>query len=120
MDLLIIKQRLTDGEYDDISQVDSDMRLMFSNALKYNPAQDPVAIAATQFQQLWAEKLRSVPSKHVSRDSSEDPIGGTPDYDSEDEHGMFILSRDGLYNADFQMRRDLLDTESRLPKSRVK
>jgi bromodomain-containing factor 1 len=90
IDLLIIKQRLMDGEYDDISQVDSDMKLMFSNALKYNAAQDPVAIAATQFQQLWAEKLRSVPPKYVSRDSSEDPIGGTPDYDSEDEHGMSI------------------------------
>jgi len=92
IDLLIIKQRMMDGEYDDISQVDSDLKLMFSNALKYNAAQDPVAIAATQFQQLWAEKLRSVPPKYVSRDSSEDPIGGTPDYDSEDEHGMSSLS----------------------------
>jgi bromodomain-containing factor 1 len=92
IDLHIIKQRLTDGEYDDISQVDGDMRLMFANALKYNAAQDPVAIAANQFQQLWTEKLRSVPPKYVSRDSSEDPIGGDIEYDSEDEHGEFYSS----------------------------
>jgi hypothetical protein len=121
MDLLIIKQRLTDGEYDDISQVDSDMKLMFANALTFNPAQDPVAIAATQFQQLWAEKLRSVPPKYVSRDSSEDPIGGTPDYDSEDEHGESSLNGISTLNkADKQMRSDSLVTETKSPKSRVK
>jgi bromodomain-containing factor 1 len=90
IDLLIIKQRLTEGEYDDISQVDADMRLMFANALRYNAAQDPVAIAANQFQQLWTEKLKSVPPKYVSRDSSEDPAGAEPEYDSEDEHGEYL------------------------------
>ena len=119
IDLLIIKQRLQDGEYDDISQVDSDMRLMFSNASKYNAAHDPVAIAATQFQQLWAEKLRSVPPKYVSRDSSEDPIGGTPDYDSEDEHGKFTHSG-SLYETDNQTRSDLLVIEIKLPKSKAR
>jgi bromodomain-containing factor 1 len=88
MDLNIIKNKLTEGEYEDVAQVDSDIKLMIANALKYNPAQDPVHIAANQLQQLWAEKLKSIPARQESRESSEDPLGGSVyGPDSDDENG---------------------------------
>ncbi|KAK4684080.1 bromodomain-containing factor 1, partial [Tremellales sp. Uapishka_1] len=83
IDLLIIKQRLNDGEYDDIEQLSADMKLMTTNAMTFNPPTHEVHQAAIQFKQMWEEKLRSVPPKQQARDESEDPLAG--DFDDEDE-----------------------------------
>lgn len=87
IDLLKVKEKLVDGGYDEISQVDEDVKLIVSNALRYNAPTDAVAIAAQQFGQLWAEKLKSVPPKVELRDSSEDPLAGSINGDSEDDEG---------------------------------
>ncbi|WWC57843.1 uncharacterized protein I303_100378 [Kwoniella dejecticola CBS 10117] len=74
IDLLQIKEKLEEGVYDDVHQLDSDMKLMVANAQKFNPPGDPVSIAATQLLQIWNEKWQSLPPKQEVRDSSEDPL----------------------------------------------
>ncbi|WRT63592.1 uncharacterized protein IL334_000515 [Kwoniella shivajii] len=88
IDLLIIKDRLEQGAYDDVNQLDSDMRLMIANALKFNPPGDAVNTAATQLLQIWSEKWQTLPPKQEIRDSSEDPLADNyeePGYESEDD-----------------------------------
>lgn len=124
MDLHIIKAKLTEGEYEDVAQVDADVKLMIANAVKYNAAGDPVHIAANQLQQLWIEKLKSLPAKQASRESSEDPLGGSAyGADSDDENGRLMWSSE-LDRADWQMktgsqgtRAKSLNSKARLPES---
>jgi bromodomain-containing factor 1 len=102
IDLNIIKGKLTEGEYEDVAQVDADVKLMIANALKYNPAQDPVHIAGNQLSQLWAEKLKSLPAKQASRESSEDPLGGSIyGADSDDENGKLSSLQVSIDSADW-------------------
>jgi bromodomain-containing factor 1 len=71
-----IKSKLGEGEYDEVNQINKDMKLMVDNAMKFNPPGHAVHTAAQQFQQIWEEKWRSLPAKEESRYSSEDPLGG--------------------------------------------
>lgn len=89
IDLLMVKQRLDEGSYDDISQVTDDINLIVSNALLYNAPQDLVSTSAQQLRQLWNEKLKSLPVKQEIRESSEDLLAASNygDGDSEDEEG---------------------------------
>jgi hypothetical protein len=89
IDLNIIKSRIEEGVYDDFSQLDDDMKLMISNALTYNRPDDPVNIAAQQLQQLWTEKVKSLPSKTEARESSEDVAVASQYDDSDDDEGEF-------------------------------
>ncbi len=73
-----IKERLNEGNYDDVSQVNADLRLMTANAMKFNPPDHAVHQAARQFLQAWDEKWKACPPKQEVRDASEDPLG---DYD---------------------------------------
>lgn len=57
-----------------MSQVHADIKLMTSNAIKFNPPDHAVHSAALQFQQLWEEKYRQCPPKQDVRDDSEDPL----------------------------------------------
>lgn len=94
MDLLIVKQRLDDGTYDDISQVTDDINLVVHNALRYNAPQDRVFGAAQQLGQLWDEKLKHMPPKHEVRESSEDPLAASMyGEDSDDDEGEFLTAR---------------------------
>lgn len=85
IDLLMIKAKLEDGVYDDISEIDRDIRLLCNNATKFNPPNDAVHNAANALLQLWNEKSRSMPPKQPEpRAVSEDAIGDDLD-DSDDE-----------------------------------
>ncbi|WVQ76401.1 hypothetical protein IAR50_006067 [Cryptococcus sp. DSM 104548] len=72
IDLNHIKQKLGEGVYDDVQQVDEDIRLMASNAMKFNPVGHEVHTSATQLLQVWDEKWRTLPPKADTRESSED------------------------------------------------
>lgn len=99
IDLNKVKNRLDEGQYDDISQVTEDIHLIVSNALKYNPPQDPVAFAAHAFKQLWTEKLASLPPKQESRQSSEDPLAASTYDESDDDEGEPFFLRTVPYPA---------------------
>ncbi|WWD06100.1 hypothetical protein V865_004185 [Kwoniella europaea PYCC6329] len=88
IDLLHIKDKLEQGLYDEVNQLDSDIRLMVNNALKFNPPGDAVNTAATQLLQIWNEKWQTLPPKQDIRDSSEDPLADNYEedgYQSEDD-----------------------------------
>ncbi|WWC85549.1 uncharacterized protein L201_000413 [Kwoniella dendrophila CBS 6074] len=88
IDLIIIKEKLEEGSYEDVHQLDHDIRLMVNNALKFNPPGDVVNTAATQLLQIWNEKWQSLPPKQEIRDSSEDPMADNYEedgYQSEDD-----------------------------------
>ncbi len=85
IDLNQIKDRMNDGDYEDVSQVNADLRLMTSNAMKFNPPGHAVHQAAQQFLQSWDEKWKTCPPKQEMRDGSEDPGAEDYDMDSEEE-----------------------------------
>lgn len=98
IDVLHIRAKIEDGVYESLAQADADIQLMIKNALTYNPPQDPVHFSAQQFQQLWAEKLRSAPAKQEPREESEDPlIAGSVEGYSEDEEGKLVRFRSEIY-----------------------
>lgn len=74
IDLNHIKNRLANGDYDDAVQVNKDMKLLVSNAVKFNPPEDAVYLAAKQVQQLWDEVWKNLPPKELPREESEDPL----------------------------------------------
>jgi hypothetical protein len=87
IDLLIIKTRLEDGTYEEVGQVDRDIRLLVNNATTFNPPGDAVFIAANALLQLWEEKARTMPPKPLPepvRAPSEDAVGEDLE-ESEDE-----------------------------------
>jgi len=86
IDLLMIKNKLEEGLYEDVSQVDQDIRLLVNNATTFNPPGDAVFNAANALLQLWQEKWRAMPPKPQPevRAPSEDAVGEDMD-ESEDE-----------------------------------
>ena len=82
--MIQIKERLAEGDYDDVLQVHADIKLMTTNAVKFNPPGHSVHNAAQQLLQAWEEKWKTCPPKQEMRDNSEDPLGDY-DIDSEEE-----------------------------------
>jgi len=96
IDLLHIKRKLEDGEYDDATQVDADIRLMLNNAKTFNPPHEPVYISAVGLGNLWAEKWKTLPSKDT-RSASEDPLADDYiDEASDEEDGEYYGRRNLL------------------------
>lgn len=85
IDLNIIKSKIEEGSYNDASQVNSDVRLMISNAQQFNPPTHDVHVAAKKLLQVWQEKWAGLPAKVEVRDESEDPLAD--DDDEMDEEG---------------------------------
>ncbi|OCF33062.1 bromodomain-containing factor 1, partial [Kwoniella heveanensis BCC8398] len=88
IDLNHITEKLAASVYEEFQQVDDDIRLMISNAMKFNPPGHEVNTAANHFLQIWEEKLKGLPAKQEARDSSEDPLAEEfvePGYSSEED-----------------------------------
>jgi bromodomain-containing factor 1 len=83
IDLNHIKARIASSEYDDVTQVNADMKLMVSNATKFNPPADAVYLAAKHIEQLWGEIWKGLPPKESPREESEDPLA--EEYVEDDE-----------------------------------
>ena len=73
IDLNIIKSRIQEGEYETPQQIDSDMKLMFKNAITFNPPDHEVFKYAKAMQVAWNERFRELPPKEVPRGLSEEP-----------------------------------------------
>ncbi|TXT07389.1 hypothetical protein VHUM_03109 [Vanrija humicola] len=85
IDLLLIKARLEDNIYEDVTQIDADIRLLVSNATTFNPPGDSVHNSANALLQLWEEKYRTMPPKQEPREPSEDVILEEDESDTEDK-----------------------------------
>lgn len=92
IDLNIIRQRFADGEYEDIAQVQSDMELVWTNALKFNRPGDAYHTAAGQLKQLWQDKMKGMPPKESPREESEDPLAAPSDTESDGEYSTTITT----------------------------
>ena len=84
IDLNQIKAKLEEGDYDEVSQTDSDIKLMIKNAMTFNPPGDPVHDAAQQLKQAWEEKLRAMPAKQEVRDLSDSPAADVWEHEESD------------------------------------
>ncbi|KAL1412072.1 transcription initiation at TATA-containing promoter protein [Vanrija albida] len=85
IDLLLIKARLEDNIYEDVTQVDADIRLLVSNATTFNPPGDAVHNGANALLQLWEERYRTMPPKQEPREPSEEVIVEEDESDTEDK-----------------------------------
>jgi bromodomain-containing factor 1 len=72
IDLLIIKNRIAESEYETPQQIDSDMKLMFKNAILFNPPDHEVHVHAKNMMAVWNERFKGLPPKEVPRGLSED------------------------------------------------
>ncbi|GMK58914.1 hypothetical protein CspeluHIS016_0603560 [Cutaneotrichosporon spelunceum] len=111
IDLLMIKQRLEDNAYDDVSQIDADMRQMCNNARTFNPPGDAVHNAANALLQLWSEKWQSLPPKQELREPSEEAVAD--EYDSEDEDKDVIRLREAKAER-LQLDREVAELERKI------
>lgn len=72
IDLVIIKSRIAEGEYETADKIDADMRLMFKNAISFNPPDHEVHAVAKSMLSVWNERFKGLPPKEVPRGLSED------------------------------------------------
>lgn len=112
IDLVMIKQRLEDNVYDDVSQIDADIRLLVSNARTFNPPDDDVHKAAVAFLRLWEEKWATLPPKTAPREASEDALGDDM-YESDEEDKDTVRLRDAKSER-AALDREIAELEARI------
>ncbi len=87
MDLGTISSKLKTGQYENAREFESDIRLMFQNCYKFNPATDPVHSMGKQFEAVfdeqWAGKKEWL-EDHAPQSGPQTP-GSSPEPDDEDE-----------------------------------
>ncbi|KAI9697309.1 MAG: hypothetical protein M1836_004873 [Candelina mexicana] len=87
MDLGTISSKLKNAQYENAKEFESDIRLMFQNCYKFNPATDPVNQMGKQFEKVfdeqWATKKEWL-EDHAPQSGPQTP-GSSPEPDDEDE-----------------------------------
>ncbi|KAI9820703.1 MAG: hypothetical protein M1827_005072 [Pycnora praestabilis] len=87
MDLSTISAKLKNGQYENAKEFEGDVRLIFQNCYKFNPAGDAVNAMGKQFEAVfddkWAEKKQWIES-HAPSSGPQSP-GSSPEPDDEDE-----------------------------------
>ncbi|XP_062190595.1 transcription factor GTE8-like [Phragmites australis] len=72
MDLGTVKKKLTNKQYVSTSEFAADVRLTFSNAMKYNPPGNDVHTIAEQFNIIFESEWKSVERKWGDRNSAQE------------------------------------------------
>ena len=87
MDLSTVDKKLTAGQYENAKEFEQDIRLMFNNCYKFNPAEHPVHDAGKQFEKVfdeqWATKSKWL-REHAPSSGAQSP-GSSPDPEDEEE-----------------------------------
>ena len=87
MDLSTIEKKLVGGEYENAKEFEADVRLMFANCYRFNPATDVVHHLGKQlealFDQQWAMKKQWL-DEHAPASGPQSP-GSSPEPDDDDE-----------------------------------
>lgn len=87
MDLGTISSKLKGGQYENAKEFEGDIRLMFQNCYKFNPANDPVNGMGHQFEgvfdEKWSEKRHWL-DDHVPASGPQSP-GSSPEPEEEEE-----------------------------------
>lgn len=83
MDLQTAERKLKNGEYENAKEFEQDIRLIFQNCYKFNPADNPVAKMGKEYEDVfsdfWSDKNEWI--------AEHNPASGppSPEYDSESE-----------------------------------
>lgn len=87
MDLGTVGTKLSRGQYENAKEFEADMRLIFSNCYKFNPASDPVHAMGKNleavFDEKWAEKSRWIEANTPA--SGRQSPGSSPEPEEEEE-----------------------------------
>ncbi|KAI9789325.1 MAG: hypothetical protein M1816_006214 [Peltula sp. TS41687] len=89
MDLATIDAKLKNGQYEHAKEFEADVRLMFNNCFKFNPANDPVHHMGRQleaiFNEKWGQKKEWI-KDHAPASTPQTPnTSPEPEDDDEDE-----------------------------------
>lgn len=87
MDLGTVGTKLSRGQYENAKEFEADIRLIFSNCYKFNPASDPVHAMGKNlevvFDEKWAEKSRWIEANTPA--SGRQSPGSSPEPEEEEE-----------------------------------
>lgn len=87
MDLGTVGTKLSRGQYENAKEFEADIRLIFSNCYKFNPASDPVHAMGKNleavFDEKWAEKSRWIEA-NIPASGRQSP-GSSPEPEEEEE-----------------------------------
>ena len=56
MDLTTIFDKLDGQEYEDVSELDADFRLMLNNCRTFNPSESVAVVCANKLEEVWDEE----------------------------------------------------------------
>lgn len=117
MDLGTIKTKMDNRDYNSHLDFASDVRLIFTNCYKYNPAEHEIVAMARKLQDVFEMKYAKIPDDEPFRGGMMGGAGGDSDVDSEDERERKLLQmQEQLKRMQEQMR--ILVEESMRSKSR--
>jgi bromodomain-containing factor 1 len=89
MDLSTIEKKLKEGQYESAKEFEADIRLMFNNCYKFNPATDGVHQMGKQYEEIfdqkWQEKKSYIQQASGAHSLSTSPEPDDDDDDSEEE-----------------------------------
>jgi bromodomain-containing factor 1 len=92
MDISTIEKKLQAGQYENAKEFEQDMRLMFSNCYKFNPAEHAVYRCGKEYEQLfndkWAGKSKWLSDHAPSSGAQSLGSSPEPDEDEDDEDEM--------------------------------
>lgn len=87
MDLGTVGSKLSHGQYENAKEFEADIRLIFQNCYKFNPASDPVHGMGKSLEavldEIWAEKARWIDANTPG--SGPQSLGSTPEPDDEED-----------------------------------
>lgn len=96
MDLGTISQKLKDNDYENAIEFEADVRLMFQNCYKFNPASQPVHQMGRKLEEAFETMWRNKPVPHTRRSQSFDDEDESEEEEEEDEipdHEVVQLER---------------------------
>ncbi|MCJ1244031.1 hypothetical protein MMC30_001228 [Trapelia coarctata] len=87
MDLSTIEKKLGEGQYENAKEFEVDMRLMFANCYRFNPASDKVHTLGKEYEAVFDEILTQKKGwiDKQNQASGQQSPGSSPDSDDEDE-----------------------------------
>lgn len=92
MDVSTIRQKLTEQQYENLKEFESDFRLMFKNCYRFNPPGHPVDAAGHQFEEIFNqemakknERIKALAPPSTRESSQEESEEEEEEEDEEDE-----------------------------------
>ncbi|ODQ65307.1 Bromodomain-containing protein, partial [Nadsonia fulvescens var. elongata DSM 6958] len=110
MDLSTVQEKINSNQYETADEFEADIKLMFKNCYKFNPAGSPVNDMGREleavFDKRWLEKPARLPTPPPSHYYSDDESSG---FDSDDEDAINAMTNPAISFLEQQLERMKLD-----------